>query len=83
MTLSSALSAVCYPSSPSVSLNRLAVTIQRVAQHGDNTELRDKLHGEGLQYVLSVSPETTVFTADTQFTLPEPRSGPGRCDQAR
>ena len=26
------MSTVCYPSSPSVSLNRLAVTIQRVAQ---------------------------------------------------
>ena len=32
-TLSSAVSAVPYPSSPSVALNRLAVTIQRVAQH--------------------------------------------------
>jgi SRSO17 transposase len=46
--------------------------------YGDNTELRDRLHGEGLQYVLSVSPETNVFSGDTQFTAPEPRSGPGR-----
>ena len=46
--------------------------------YGDNTELRDRLHAGGLQYVLSVSPETTVFTAETQFTAPEPRSGPGR-----
>ena len=46
--------------------------------YGDNTELRDQLHSEGLQYVLSVSPETTVFGADTKFTVPEPRSGPGR-----
>ncbi|MGH3262065.1 MAG: IS701 family transposase, partial [Trebonia sp.] len=46
--------------------------------YGDNTELRDQLHGEGLQYVLSVSPETTVFSAETKFTSPEPRSGPGR-----
>jgi hypothetical protein len=46
--------------------------------YGDNTELRDRLHGEGLRYVLSVSPETTVFSADTQFDAPEARSGPGR-----
>jgi len=30
--------------------------------------------------VLSVSPETTVFTAQTKFIAPEPRSGPGRRD---
>jgi SRSO17 transposase len=46
--------------------------------YGDNTELRDRLHAGGLQYVLSVSPETTVFTSDTEFTAPEPRTGPGR-----
>jgi SRSO17 transposase len=46
--------------------------------YGDNTELRDQLHSQGLQYVLSVSPETTVFSAETKFTVPEPRSGPGR-----
>ena len=46
--------------------------------YGDNTELRDQLHHEALQYVLSVSPETTVFTGETQFIAPEPRSGPGR-----
>jgi len=46
--------------------------------YGDNTELRDQLHAGGLQYVLSVSPETTVFSAETKFTSPEPRSGPGR-----
>jgi SRSO17 transposase len=46
--------------------------------YGDNTELRDKLHGADLQYVLSVSPETNVFSAETKFTAPEPRSGPGR-----
>ena len=28
--------------------------------------------------MLSVSPETTVFTSETKFTAPEPRSGPGR-----
>lgn len=46
--------------------------------YGNNTELRDRLHRDGLQYVLSVSPEMTVFTSETRFVVPEPRSGPGR-----
>jgi SRSO17 transposase len=46
--------------------------------YGNNTELRDRLHGEGLQYVFSVAPEMTVFTSQTAFVAPEPRSGPGR-----
>ena len=46
--------------------------------YGDNTELRDQLHAGGLQYVLSVSPETTVFSQETKFVAPQPSSGPGR-----
>jgi len=46
--------------------------------YGDNTELRDKLHRNGLEYVSSVSPDTTVFCAATQFIAPQPRGGPGR-----
>ena len=46
--------------------------------YGDNTELRDQLHEGELQYVLSVSPETTVFAQETKFIAPEPRTGPGR-----
>jgi SRSO17 transposase len=46
--------------------------------YGANTELRDRLHAGGLEYVLSVSPDMTVFTEDTEFVAPEPRSGPGR-----
>jgi len=38
--------------------------------YGNNTELRDKLHGADLQYVLSVSPETTVFGPETAFAVP-------------
>jgi len=38
--------------------------------YGNNTELRDKLHAAGLQYVLSVSPETTVFAPETVFEVP-------------
>ena len=33
--------------------------------YGDNTELRERLHGAGREYVLSVSPETTVFAPET------------------
>ncbi len=40
--------------------------------YGDNTELRDHLHSDALCYVLSVSPETTVFASETQFIAPEP-----------
>ncbi len=46
--------------------------------YGNNTELRDRLHHTGLRYVLSVAAEMTVFTADTEFLAPVPRSGPGR-----
>jgi SRSO17 transposase len=38
--------------------------------YGNNTELRDELHVAGLQYVLSVSPETTVFAPETVFEVP-------------
>jgi len=48
------------------------------AAYGDNTELRDRLHSERLEYVLSVSPETTVFSGETSFAAPEQRTGPGR-----
>lgn len=43
--------------------------------YGSNTELRDRLHEAGLEYVLSVGPETTVFTTDTEFTAPERAAG--------
>ena len=46
--------------------------------YGANTELRDRLHTQALEYVLSVSPEMTVFSSDTRFLAPVPRSGPGR-----
>jgi SRSO17 transposase len=40
------------------------------AAYGSNTELREKLHGAGLQYVLSVSRETRVFAPETSFAVP-------------
>jgi len=43
--------------------------------YGNNTELRDRLHDGGLQYLLSVSPETTVFSQETEFTVPAAPAG--------
>ncbi len=45
--------------------------------YGNNTELRDKLHAAGLQYVLSVSPETTVFAPETTFKVPSNKGKTG------
>ncbi len=45
------------------------------AAYGDNTQLRGALHGEGLDYVLSISPDTTIFEAGTAFAVPERRRG--------
>jgi SRSO17 transposase len=46
--------------------------------YGDNTELRDGLHREGLQYVLAVGAETKVFAPGTTFTVPKRNRPPGR-----
>ncbi len=46
--------------------------------YGDNTELRDELDGAELEYVLSVSPGTTVFAPETKFTVPERAGKQGR-----
>ena len=43
------------------------------AAYGENTVLRTRLDQAGSEYVLAVSPETSVFTADTVFTVPEQR----------
>lgn len=45
------------------------------AAYGNNTELRDRLHEAGLEYVLSIGPETTVFTPDTEFQAPQRPAG--------
>jgi SRSO17 transposase len=37
--------------------------------YGDNTELRERLHRAGREYVLSVSAETTVFAPETTFAV--------------
>jgi SRSO17 transposase len=37
------------------------------AAYGESTELRERLHGAELEYVLSVSAETTVFAPGIAF----------------
>jgi SRSO17 transposase len=47
--------------------------------YGDKTELRARLDAAGREYVLAVSPDSTVFAPETIFEVPEPReSGKGR-----
>lgn len=42
--------------------------------YGDDSKLRTRLAGAGIEYVLAVGPETTVFDPDTTFAAP-PRRG--------
>jgi len=47
--------------------------------YGKNTELRERLDDAGLEYVLSVSEEVSVFSPETTFEVPSPRTaGSGR-----
>jgi len=46
--------------------------------YGDDSKLRAHLHEAQLEYVLSVSPTTTVFDADTRFEVPATKPGRGR-----
>jgi len=48
------------------------------AAYGENTQLRSVLDSSGMQYVLSISPETTMFTPGAVFMVPERKPGPGR-----
>ena len=48
------------------------------AAYGDNTALRARLEDAECSYVLSVHAETTVFTAETTFAVPERSGGGGR-----
>jgi SRSO17 transposase len=48
------------------------------AAYGDNTELRERLDGAGFEYVLSVSAQTSVFTQETVFAVPERKGKSGR-----
>jgi SRSO17 transposase len=46
--------------------------------YGDDSKLRARLDCEQLEYVLSVSPTTTVFEAGTRFEIPPAKPGAGR-----
>jgi SRSO17 transposase len=46
--------------------------------YGDDSKLRARLHEQGLEYVLSVAPATTVFAADTRFESQPRQPGAGR-----
>jgi SRSO17 transposase len=46
--------------------------------YGDDSKLRARLDDEGLDYVLSVAPATTVFEAGTRFEVPAAKPGAGR-----
>jgi SRSO17 transposase len=46
--------------------------------YGDNTELRERLHDAGLEYVLAVGAETKVFAPETQFAVPARPGAKGR-----
>lgn len=46
--------------------------------YGDNTGLRERLDDAKLEYVLSVSAETAVFTPGTAFAVPERKGATGR-----
>jgi SRSO17 transposase len=46
--------------------------------YGENTKLRERLDRAGREYVLSVSPETTVFAPGTTFAVPAQKARTGR-----
>lgn len=46
--------------------------------YGDNSELRERLHESGVQYVLSVGQIASVFAPETVFSLPERNGKSGR-----
>ena len=43
--------------------------------YGNDTKLRTRLHGDGIDYVLSIAPECDVFDPSTIFTVPERKPG--------
>jgi SRSO17 transposase len=43
--------------------------------YGDDSTLRACLHGDGIDYVLSVRPDTGVYAPDTVFAVPERTPG--------
>ena len=49
------------------------------AAYGENTQLRSELDAGGIEYVLSINPDTTIFAPGTAFAVPDRKPGkPGR-----
>ena len=46
--------------------------------YGDNTALRERLHGAGREYMLAVGAATTVYAPETTFAVPPRTAGRGR-----
>lgn len=46
--------------------------------YGDDSKLRARLDEQRLEYLLSISPATTVFDAGTRFEIPPTKPGAGR-----
>jgi SRSO17 transposase len=54
------------------------------AAYGENTQLRGDLDAGGIEYVLSINPETTIFAPGAVFAVPDRKPGkPGRNPAAR
>jgi SRSO17 transposase len=45
------------------------------AAYGENTQLRGALDSTGIEYILSIKPETTIFEPGTVFAVPDRRPG--------
>jgi SRSO17 transposase len=45
------------------------------AAYGENTRLRSALDGQGIDYVLSIKAETTIYPPETVFAVPERHAG--------
>ena len=45
------------------------------AAYGENTQLRSELDSSGIEYVLSINPETTIFEPGAVFAVPDRKPG--------
>ena len=53
------------------------------AADGENTQLRSELDSSGIEYVLSINPDTTIFAPGAVFAVPDRKPGkPGRSPAA-
>jgi SRSO17 transposase len=53
------------------------------AAYGENTQLRSELDSSGIDYVLSINPDTTIFAPGAVFAVPDRKPGkPGRTPAA-